>query len=86
MSRLHGGALLLVVKQCRLIAPLCRLSRSAEHAPSTVAVHQMTQELASINYNNNMIIDNDNMNDNINRNNNSIGAVWLSLLVREDSS
>jgi len=77
---------LLVVKQCRLIAPLCRLSRSAEHAPSTVAVHQMTQELASINYNNNMIIDNDNMNDNINRNNNSIGAVWLSLLVREDSS
>jgi len=86
MSRLHGGALLLVVKQCRLIAPLCRLSRSAEHAPSTVAVHQMTQELASINYNNNMIIDNDNMNDNINRNNNSNGAVWLSLLVREDSS
>ncbi len=77
---------MLVVKQCRLIAPLCRLSRSAEHAPSTVAVHQMTQELASINYNNNMIIDNDNMNDNINRNNNSIGAVWLSLLVREDSS
>lgn len=49
-------------------------------------MHQMTQELASINYNNNMIIDNDNMNDNINRNNNSIGAVWLSLLVREDSS
>jgi ABC-type antimicrobial peptide transport system permease subunit len=99
MSRLHGGALLLVVKQCRLIAPLCRLSRSAEHAPSTVAVHQMTQELASINYNNNddsndnnnennnnMIIDNNNMNDNINRNNNSNGAVWLSLLVREDSS
>jgi len=42
--------------------------------------------LASINYNNKMIIDNDNMNDNINRNNNSIGAVWLSLLVREDSS
>ncbi len=54
ISRLHGSALLMIVKQCKLTAPLFRLSRSAEHALSiAAAVHQMTRELDSSDYNNN---------------------------------
>ena len=41
------------MKQCKLIATLCKLPRAAEHALSTAAVRQMSRELDSINYNSN---------------------------------
>jgi hypothetical protein len=44
-SRLHSGALLIIVKQCELIATLCRLSRAAKQALSTAAVHQLALQL-----------------------------------------
>lgn len=52
-SRLRSGALLMAVKQCELIATLCRLPRAAEQALSIAAVHQLTLELDSVNQNNN---------------------------------
>jgi len=36
---------LIIVKQCELIATLCRLSRAAKQALSTAAVHQLALQL-----------------------------------------
>ena len=91
VSRLHDGALLMAVKQCKLIAPLCKLLRAAEQALSIAAVHQMTLRLDSVIHNNNRTSnDDDNKNKpkftqtikHNNTYNNEHKVIWHSLLVR----